>query len=224
MRALLLVAALANVARADDADPSSFSGITSIDSVTAAALFLAGGATGFVAHESGHFMMNYALGNSPEVQGITTFGFIPFVAINPRLSCHGEDCTKHDGKPLTFGQAGKYLIVTAGYDVQHVTTELLLTLTPCLRYEAAPFRKGLFAFDVLLSVGYALADVAGVEDPHGDSRNAVDASGMSKYLFAAILLAPAVLDTYRYFFPKSKWAPWVSRGAKLGMIGVSFAI
>ncbi|MFT3700160.1 MAG: hypothetical protein QM831_43845 [Kofleriaceae bacterium] len=221
---IALVVATSSAANADVVDPDSFTGITSIDDAATAGLFLAGGAVGFLAHESGHVAMNYALGNSPEVHGITTFGFIPFVAIAPALQCSGSVCLKRDGTPLAFGPSGKYLIVTAGYDVQHLTTELLLTLTPRLRYDDAPFRKGLFTFDILLSVGYAVSDYLGVEDSHGDSLNAEQASGINRFVFATLLIAPAILDTYRYFNPKSKWAPWVSRGTKLGMIGISFAI
>ena len=187
-------------------------------------LFLAGGAVGFVAHESGHVVTNLALGNTPQFQHITTFGFIPFVAINPRLSCRGGVCKKHDGSLLYGGEGGRFAIVTAGFDVQHITTEVLLTLDPDLRDRHAPFRKGLFAFDILLSVGYALSSATGVESPFGDAGNAAAAAGMPRAVFAAILLAPAALDTYRYFRPRSRWAPWASRGSKLGMIGISFAL
>jgi hypothetical protein len=33
-----------------------------------------------------------------------------------------------------------------------------------------------------------------------------------------MLLAPAVLDAWRYFHPNAKWAAWTSRGAKVGMV------
>lgn len=192
--------------------------------VPSVALYLGGGLVGFLAHESGHVAMNFAYDNVPQFQHITTFGFIPFVAINPRLSCSNGVCKKHDGTLLAGGESGKYNIVTAGFDVQHVTTELLLTLEPDLYWRHEPFRKGLFTFDILLSVGYALSNVTGTESSFGDSRNAATAAGMPHAVFAAILIAPAALDTYRFFRPRSKWAPWVSRGTKLGMIGVSFAI
>jgi hypothetical protein len=198
--------------------------LTDVHDVPTLAIYLGGGLVGFLAHESGHVVMNLAYGNVPQFQHITTFGFIPFVAINPRLSCHGDVCTKHDGTPLSGGESGKYNIVTAGYDVQHITTEVLLTLEPDLRWRRAPFRKGVFAFDILLSVGYALSNITGTESSFGDSANAVAASGLPRAVFDAVLVAPAALDAYRFFHPEAKWAPWVSRGAKLGMVGISFAI
>ena len=37
------------------------------------------------------------------------------------------------------------------------------------------------------------------------------------------LLAPAVLDTVRYFFPgTARWSAWVSRGTKLSFVGLNF--
>jgi hypothetical protein len=34
----------------------------------------------------------------------------------------------------------------------------------------------------------------------------------------ALILAPAVLDTVRYFNPNAKWATWASRGVKVGLV------
>jgi hypothetical protein len=34
----------------------------------------------------------------------------------------------------------------------------------------------------------------------------------------AMLLVPAALDTVRYAAPDQKWAAWVSRAAKVGMV------
>ncbi len=33
-----------------------------------------------------------------------------------------------------------------------------------------------------------------------------------------MILAPAVLDAWRYFRPEAKWAVWASRAAKVGMV------
>jgi hypothetical protein len=33
-----------------------------------------------------------------------------------------------------------------------------------------------------------------------------------------MVLAPALLDTWRYFHPHAKWARWTSRGVKIGMV------
>jgi hypothetical protein len=34
---------------------------------------------------------------------------------------------------------------------------------------------------------------------------------------------PVITDTYRYFVPDSRWAPWVSLGGKLTMLGATLA-
>jgi hypothetical protein len=33
-----------------------------------------------------------------------------------------------------------------------------------------------------------------------------------------VVLAPAVLDAYRYFHPEARWAAWASRIAKAGSV------
>lgn len=198
--------------------------LTSVSSIPTALAFLGGATIAFVAHETGHLVTNLAYGNTPKLEGITTFGVIPFVAVAPRIRCSDTGCTKHDGSRFSGGHPGKYNIVTAGYDVQHLTTEVLLTLEPDLRWRRAPLRKGLFAFDILLSVGYALSSMTGTESNFGDAGTAADTARLSRTTFAAVLLAPAVLDVYRYLQPRSKWAPWASRAAKGSMIGISFAL
>jgi hypothetical protein len=37
-------------------------------------------------------------------------------------------------------------------------------------------------------------------------------------LVGAMILAPALVDTWRYFKPESTWAPWVSRALKVGAV------
>ncbi len=39
--------------------------------------------------------------------------------------------------------------------------------------------------------------------------------------WGAIVLAPALLDTWRYFHPESKAAAWLSRGVKIGMVALA---
>jgi hypothetical protein len=42
-------------------------------------------------------------------------------------------------------------------------------------------------------------------------------------IIGLMLLAPAVVDAYRYFVPDSRWAPWVSLAGKLTLMGALFA-
>jgi hypothetical protein len=196
--------------------------ITDVNSWRSAGRFLAGVATGFFAHEAGHILANLVQGNVPQIQGIWGFGFIPFFTVAPRISCYEGHCVKHNGEPLSTGVGGKVAITSAGFNVQHVTDELLLSFEPRLRYRVAPYRKGLLAFNVLLSVGYAISAITRIENPEGDLSSTARLMGVPPEVYACTLLAIAGLDTYRYFVPDSRWAPWVSRGAKVAFIGVVF--
>jgi hypothetical protein len=187
-------------------------------------LFAAGALTGFFAHEGGHLLANLVMGNVPQIQPIWGFGFIPFFTIAPRIGCYGDTCYKHDGSEFWAGPRGKFAITSAGFNVQHITDEILLTRTPYLRYRVAPFQKGLLAFNVLLSIGYATAAITRIENPQGDLSRSAELIGMPPEVYAAMLLLPAGLDIYRYFRPDSRWAPWVSRGGKLAVFGLTFTL
>jgi hypothetical protein len=182
----------------------------------------AGALSAFVLHESGHLVANLMLGNVPKFSGTRVFGFIPFVVILPRIGCAGDHCTKHNGETFGPGRNGVFFIATAGFHVQNVTDEVLLTLHPDLMARDAPFQKGMLAFNVFLSTMYAVGAYTGLEDPHGDLAGAARRSGFHEAWLATVVLAPAVLDTYRYFVPSSRWAPWASRASKATLFGLTF--
>jgi hypothetical protein len=183
----------------------------------------AGAATGFFAHEAGHVFANLVQGNVPKFQPIWGLGFVPFFAIEPRIYCHKGHCEKHDGSAFHGGVAGSATITTAGFDVQHITDEILLTRRPNLRTrQVAPYRKGLLAFNVLLSVGYAITSSTHIENPQGDVSSTTRVLGYPRAVLAAELMVVAGLDTYRYFWPESRWAPWVSRASKVAFFGANF--
>jgi hypothetical protein len=184
--------------------------------------FAAGAVTGFFAHEAGHIFANLLQGNVPHIQPIWGFGFIPFFAIAPNIWCGHHTCYKEDGSRFWAGPRGKVGITSAGYNVQHITDEALLTRDPHLRYHVSPYRKGLLMFNVLLSVGYAIAAVTRIENPEGDLTSTALMMGIPREAYAAALLVPAALDTYRYFRPDSRWAPWVSRSSKVAFFGFIF--
>lgn len=184
---------------------------------------LGGVVTAFLAHELGHISANLMLGNKPRFEGLLVWGFAPFFAVSPDIDCVGDHCTKRDGSAFSAGRRGKYFIVTNGFHVQHITDELILSLEPELRFREAPFRKGMLLFNVFLSCFYAAGAWTGLEDPHGDLGGAARLAGFDEVALSFALLAPAALDTYRYFRPSSvKWAPWVSRGAKAAFLGLNF--
>ncbi len=198
--------------------------ITDVHDWRSGGIFVAGVATGFLAHEAGHVFANLVQGNVPRIQGVLGFGFIPFFTVAPRVTCRDDHCVKHDGSPLSTGVGGKVAITSAGFNVQQVTDELLLSLEPRLRYRVAPFRKGLLAFNTLLSVGYAISAMTRIENREGDVTATAHLMGVPREAYAGALLLIAGLDIYRYFVPDSKWAPWVSRAGKAGFIGVVFVL
>lgn len=197
---------------------------TDVRSFRSGGWFLAGVVTGFVAHEAGHVLANLVQGNVPRIQGLWGWGFIPFFTVAPRIQCHHGHCTKHDGSAFSTGVPGKVAITSAGFNVQQFTNEGLLSYEPRLRYRVAPYRKGIFAFNVLLSVGYAISAMTRIENREGDVTYTAKLMGVPREAYAGALLAIAALDTYRYFVPDSRWAPWVSRTGKAGFIGVLFAL
>jgi len=184
-----------------------------------------GAATAFFAHEGTHIFANLVQGNVPKIQPIWGLGFAPFFAIEPRIHCdpHGH-CVKHNGEAFHGGVGGAAAITSGGLNMQHLTDEILLTRRPYLRTrQVAPFRKGMFAFNILLSVGYAITSITGIENQQGDVTSSTRYMGYPKQIYAAEIAVIAALDTYRYFVPNSRWAPWVSRASKVGFFGMVFA-
>jgi hypothetical protein len=178
--------------------------------------------TGFFAHEAGHVVTNLMLGNVPEFQGFLVWGFVPFFAIAPNIDCVEGVCTKQNGQEFGAGARGKYAIVSAGYNVQHISDEIILSRSPGLVHEYAPYRKGILLFNVFLSCMYSVGVWTGLQDPHGDLAGMGRASGYSQVGLSAALMLPALLDTYRYFVPShARWSAWLSRGSKVSFVGVT---
>ena len=93
------------------------------------------------------------------------------------------------------------MISSAGFWVQHATSEWLLTRHPHLRREHAPFRKGLLAWNVLASAAYSGAAFARAGPPERDTRGMAMSLGVPEPWIGALILAPAVLDAVRYAHP-----------------------
>ena len=146
-------------------------------------------------------MTSGIFGADPGMKGVS-FGPIPFFAVT------------HE--PVS--PAREYTIAASGFWVQHATSEWLLTRRPGLRVEHAPLAKGVLAFNVLASTAYATA-AFGTFGPHErDTRAMADALGVAEPWIGGLILAPAVLDTWRYFKPESRWAAWTSRAMKVGAV------
>ncbi len=133
------------------------------------------------------------------------YGGIPFFAITHR--------------PVS--RRREFAISSAGFWTQHAIDEWLLSSRPRLRRDHAPFLKGMLAFNVLASAAYAGAALTRTGPPERDTRGvAISAApgGIDERWIGALLLAPAALDTYRYFRPNARWAAWTSRAVKVGMV------
>jgi hypothetical protein len=182
---------------ADAATASSPSGTQRAKTV---GLFVAGGAIGLGAHEAGHLLFDALFDADPGIRRVSFHG-IPFFAIT-----HRSD--------LTPGQ--EFAISSAGFWVQHLGSEWVLTKKPRLREERAPLLKGLLAFNVLASGAYAGAAFFKTGPSERDTRGMAVSADLDERWIGVAVLAPAVFDSWRYFRPESRAAVWMSRAAKVG--------
>ena len=164
--------------------------------------FLAGAALGLATHESGHLSLDMAFDARPRIKRVE-LGGIPFFAITHR----------NDLSPRR-----ELAVSSAGFWVQETWTEILLTRQPMLRHAHAPIAKGALAFNILASLGYASVAFARTGPVERDTRGMADALRIDERAIAAMVLAPALLDGYRYFRPEAAWAKWASRAAKAGPV------
>jgi hypothetical protein len=163
------------------------------------AKLIGGAAVGLALHESAHVVADFASGVAPGVKKVT-FGPLPFFAIT------------HD--PVS--PAREFVISSAGFWTQHAVSEFLLTTRPTLREERAPVLKGLLAFNVLTSLAYSGAAFARVGPHERDTQGIAVAAEVDEPVIGAAILAPAVLDTVRYFGVRNRYVVWGSRAAKIG--------
>jgi hypothetical protein len=166
------------------------------------AKFLAGGALGFVAHEAGHLVFDAVFDADPRLKRVDFHG-IPFFAI-----AHRPDLPRRQ----------EFVIASAGFWVQHAGSEWLLTRRPGIRHEYAPVAKGVLAFNIVTSMAYAGAAFARTGPPERDTLGMAVGSRTDERLIGALVLAPAVLDAWRYYDPDRAWLKWTSRAVKAGMV------
>jgi len=164
--------------------------------------FLAGIAVGLGAHEGGHLLFDVAFDADPGVKRVEFHG-IPFFAITHRAG---------------LSRRREFAISSAGFWVQHGTNEWLLTRRPRLRTEHAPFTKGVFAFNVGASAAYSAAAFARTGPGERDTRGMAISARMDERWIGAVILAPAVLDTWRYVDPEARLPVWLSRAVKVGAV------
>ena len=157
---------------------------------------------GLAAHESGHLLFDAIFDADPGIKRVEYHG-IPFFAIT-----HRNDLPPRE----------EFTISAAGFWVQQGTNEWLLTARPRLRYEHAPFAKGVFTFNVGASAMYSVAAFAQTGPPERDTRGMAQSARIDERWIGVVVLAPAAFDTWRYFDPENRWAVWLSRAAKVGSV------
>jgi hypothetical protein len=202
--ALALVAATASFAQEPPApvQPSAQTPSDDRGGAERAGRFLLGAAAGLGFHEGGHLLFDGLFGVEPTLKKVD-FGGIPFFAITHQAGL----------SPRT-----EFTITSAGFWMQHLSSEIVLTRHPGLREETSPTRKGLLAFNVLASVAYGSAAIAKAGPAERDTRAMAAALGVDEAWVGVLVLVPAGLDAWRYFHPESRWAAWLSRGVKVGSV------
>jgi hypothetical protein len=207
--ALCLILAAAAPARADEPTSESIERPEAdFRHVSDYAWFALGAAAGFVGHEMGHMMMDVFFGKSVSFVKVE-LGPIPFFAIQP--CCH-----------LTPRE--NYVIGSAGFVVGDVSSELILQIAPRLRSRRHAFLKGVLMFDILLATGYAITGFAGIGPAQSDVNTMARGLGVPPWQVGVMLIVPAAVDLYRYFVPRSAWAPWTSIAGKTFLVGVGFTL
>ena len=163
---------------------------------------LLGGAAGLAIHESGHLVANWAFDEKVIVKKVNYKG-IPFFALS-----HAPDLSPRR----------EYVVSSAGFWAQYLYSEQILTHHPNLKEEQSPLRKGLLTFHVVTSLVYAGAAFGKTGPTERDTRGMASSRRISERWIGVMVLAPALLDAYRYFNPDARWASWASRGTKMGWV------
>jgi hypothetical protein len=165
---------------------------------------LLGGVAGLALHETGHLIADWAFEEKVVVKKVGWKG-VPFFALS-----HAPDLSPRR----------EYTVSSAGFWSQFLYSEQILTHHPELRHEQSPFRKGLLTFHVVTSLVYAGAAFGKTGPPERDTRGMAESIHINERWIGALILAPALLDTYRYFHPDARWASWTSRGVKMGSVAL----
>jgi hypothetical protein len=165
---------------------------------------LLGGAAGLGLHETGHLIANWAFEEKVVVKKVDYKG-IPFFALS-----HAPDLSPRR----------EYVVSSAGFWAQYLYSEQILTHHPRLKDEESPFRKGMLTFHVVTSVIYSGAAFGKTGPVERDTRGMASSRRIDERWIGLMVLAPALLDMYRYFNADARWAAWASRGVKMGSVAL----
>ena len=167
--------------------------------------FWTGATLGFLGHEAGHVIANTIEGTDFTLKSVE-FGPIPFFTIEP-------------GRELTARE--HYVTASAGFNAQHLVNEWILTRRPDFERRGDSFVRGMATFNLCLGVGYAAVGFLGAGPDERDTKGMADALGWSEESVSAMVLAPTLLDAYRYKHPHAKWARDASRAIKLAIFALA---
>ena len=167
---------------------------------------LLGGLAGLGLHEGGHLVANWAFEERVRIKKVDYKG-IPFFALS-----HADDLSPRR----------EYVVSSAGFWAQYLYSEQILTHHPHLKNEQSPFRKGMLTFHVVTSLVYAGAAFGKTGPIERDTRGMAVSRRIDERWIGAMVLAPALLDLYRYYNPDARWASWTSRGVKMGSVALVF--
>ena len=165
---------------------------------------LLGGAAGLGLHETGHLIANWAFEEKVVVKKVDYKG-IPFFALS-----HAPDLSPRR----------EYVVSSAGFWAQYLYSEQILTHHPRLKDEESPFRKGMLTFHVVTSLIYSGAALGKTGPVERDTRGMATSRRIDERWIGLMVLAPALLDMYRYFNADARWAAWASRGVKMGSVAL----
>jgi hypothetical protein len=165
---------------------------------------LLGGAAGLGLHETGHLIANWAFEEKVKIKKVDYKG-IPFFALS-----HAPDLSPRR----------EYVVSSAGLWTQYLYSEHIFAHHPNLKDEESPFRKGLLTFHVVTSLVYAGAALGRTGPIERDTRGMATSRRIDERWIGVMVLAPALLDMYRYFNPDARWAAWTSRGVKMGSVAL----
>lgn len=168
--------------------------------------FALGALTAFVVHEGSHLTLDAVLRTHPTIEPVR-LGRVPFFAIQPNRVRSDRQL---------------YAIAMMGFLAEAITDDIVLTRRPHLRSNHAPFLEGMLGFNTGLDVGYSITGLANVGPPQSDVNSMARAARIPRWAVGLMLLVPAAFDVVRYVEPEAKWAPWVSRGARLVLFGTVF--
>lgn len=163
---------------------------------------LLGGAAGLGIHEAGHLVADWAFEEKVVIKKVDYKG-IPFFALS-----HAPDLSPRR----------EYIVSSAGFWSQYLYSEQILTHHPNLKEERSPFRKGMLTFHVVTSAVYAGAAFGRTGPIERDTRGMASSRRLDERWIGVMVLAPAILDAFRFFNPDVRWAAWASRGAKVGSV------